>query len=528
MSAIGQFYSLRGTVFLARYRLRQHRPSLDRAISDLQRSATRLPASHPDRPLVLAALSNGLMWRYERAADPGDLDRGIERLREAIASPGVPAAERAGFRGDLAALLRSRFLRSGGMPDLDEAIEAATDAVRHAKDPASAVTNRALALLARYEQTAHLGDLLGALRDARVPVDGPVRAALHRGLRLGVLTEALCTRYQYTDDPEDLAAAIAAGREALDTLSRVDPYRASYAAELSVVLGLSDDPAARDASVAMAEDALRDGSAAEVDHAYRLSTLSMALLMRHLATDRLDDLRRARELAEEALAGTATGHRNRPMLLQRIGLLARRWYDVTSDPAALERGDRAVREALSAVGVDDPVYGPLTCELAELLLRRPDGGAGAAAEARALLVATVRAQGPALTMHNSLRAATRLGELAAAAGDTQDALLGYRRAVELLPTAAWPGLRRAVREARLAGAPRATDAAAQAVHAGDPLLAVELLEAGRSVIWAQQLSMRSDLSRLRAAAPELADRMNEIRGWFERLAAKRVDQAGDR
>lgn len=76
-----------------------------------------------------------------------------------------------------------------------------------------------------------------------------------------------------------------------------------------------------------------------------------------------------------------------------------------------------------------------------------------------------------------------------------------------------------MREARLAEAPRATDAAAQAVRAGDPRLAVELLDSGRSVIWSQQLNLRADLGRLRAAAPALAERLNAIRVWFERPTA---------
>jgi hypothetical protein len=509
---IGQLYSLRGTVRLGRFRLRHHRPSLDLAILYLERSAARLRVSHPDRPLVLAALSNGLVWRYELTSDSADLDGAVDRLREAIASPSATAAERAGFGGDLAAVLLSRFARDGDVADLDEAVDAATVAVQLGEEVNSALTNRALALLARYEETADLADLLGALRDARTPVRGPLQAALHRRLRLGVLVDALGTRYRYTGDEADLAAAVAAGREAMARLSRDDPNRALHATRLSDVLRLSDDAGLRSEAVDQAAEAVRAGSPEHVDHALRISSLSMALLMRHLATDDRDDLRRARDTAGEALAA-GTG-RNRPMLLQRVGLLARRWFDVTGDQAALEHGERAIREALDATATDDPVRGALVCELDELRRRRPDGRDGAA-EVRELLIAAVRDQRAVLSIHNAQRTAIRLGELGAEMGDTAGAMLGYRRAVELLLTAAWPGLRRSVREARLADAPRATDAAAQAVRANEPQLAVELLEAGRSVLWSQQLNMRTDLGRLHAAAPELADRMTAVRGWFE-------------
>jgi tetratricopeptide (TPR) repeat protein len=513
MGFLGQLYALRGTARIARFRLTHHRGSLEPAIRHLSRAAALLPAAHEDRPLVLAGLSNALIWRYELDSAPADLDRAIASLRMAMASPGVSRADRAGFGADLAAMLRSRFVLDGQVRHLDEAVEAATEAVRHAPDPASAITNLAVVLVARYEETARLADLVQALEYARRPVRGPVARALHGGMRLGALVDALSSRYHYTDDPEDLAAAVAAGREALATLSRIDPYRTQYASLLSEVLWRDDDPASRSEAVAVAEDVLRDSDPAGVDHALHLSALSTALFMRYAVAPDPADLERAATMAEKAFAATPAGHRNRPIMLQRIALTAR-FRHLAGDASALERGERALREALTLVEPDNPLWCLLTEGLAGLLLEPPET-AERVAEARELLAAVVRTGTPITTLQHAFRAATRLGEVAAEAGDTEQALVGYRRAVELLPLAAWPGLRRQVREARLAEAPRATDAAAQAVRAGDPMLAVELLEAGRSVIWGQQLDLRTDLTRLRSAAPELADRLNEIRIWFE-------------
>jgi hypothetical protein len=257
----------------------------------------------------------------------------------------------------------------------------------------------------------------------------------------------------------------------------------------------------------------RTTAAEDTDRAYLLSTLSMALLTRHLGTGSRDDLRRARETAAEAFQ-LAYGI-SRPAHLQRLSLLARRWSDISSDVTGLDGTERAIRAALDGIPAGRPIRDALACELAELMLRRPDGRP----EAVELLVATVREPGPSVSLHGAVRAAARLSELAAEDGDTGNALLGYRRAVELLPAAAWPGLRRAVREARLAEAPQATDAAAQAVRAGDRRLAVELLESGRSVLWSQQLDLRTDLTGLEAVAPRPAARLNAIRGWFERPTA---------
>ena len=77
---------------------------------------------------------------------------------------------------------------------------------------------------------------------------------------------------------------------------------------------------------------------------------------------------------------------------------------------------------------------------------------------------------------------------------------------------AWHGLDRTVRQAQLREwAGLAADAAASAVLADHPDSAVELLEQGRSLLWAQALMLRSDLSRLAAAAPGLAQRLDSIR-----------------
>jgi hypothetical protein len=89
---------------------------------------------------------------------------------------------------------------------------------------------------------------------------------------------------------------------------------------------------------------------------------------------------------------------------------------------------------------------------------------------------------------------------------------GFASAVKLLPLTAWHGLPRATREQQLSDVSGlAADAAACAIRAGRPERAVELLEAGRSVLWRQSLNLRTDLTDLTDRAPKLAARMDQIR-----------------
>ena len=82
----------------------------------------------------------------------------------------------------------------------------------------------------------------------------------------------------------------------------------------------------------------------------------------------------------------------------------------------------------------------------------------------------------------------------------------------MLPQVAWHGQDQRTREEHLAGwTGLAADAAACAVIAGQHRRAVELLEAGRSLIWTQELNLRSDLSRLTERDPSLAAELEHAR-----------------
>jgi hypothetical protein len=49
---------------------------------------------------------------------------------------------------------------------------------------------------------------------------------------------------------------------------------------------------------------------------------------------------------------------------------------------------------------------------------------------------------------------------------------------------------------------------------------VDLLEAGRSVLWTLTLNTRSDLRRLRTTRPDLADRINDVRTALDQPIAQ--------
>lgn len=115
--------------------LRYHRfhrvQDLDEAITWLEEGLARLPTAHHDFPAKTVDLSRLLRDRYRRDRVPEDLDRAVEKSREAFAL----AASESGlvtlpmFVSGLADALRDRFEATGDRADLDEAISLSRESV---------------------------------------------------------------------------------------------------------------------------------------------------------------------------------------------------------------------------------------------------------------------------------------------------------------------------------------------------------------------------------------------------------------
>jgi hypothetical protein len=84
-------------------------------------------------------------------------------------------------------------------------------------------------------------------------------------------------------------------------------------------------------------------------------------------------------------------------------------------------------------------------------------------------------------------------------------------AIELLTSVVWRGLNRVAQEQLLIGLRTlAASSAAAAVESGDPARAIELLEAGRSILWQQNIHPRDDLTKLAIVDEKLGQRIAEL------------------
>ena len=106
------------------------------------------------------------------------------------------------------------------------------------------------------------------------------------------------------------------------------------------------------------------------------------------------------------------------------------------------------------------------------------------------------------------------------------ALDAYQQTINLLPHLATLGMHLQARQEALSSSNGlACNAASCAIEAGKLEKAVEFLEEGRGVFWAQSLQLRTPLDQLWGVAPELAKRLQGISNVLEKGSLRDVSRS---
>ncbi|MFD7863610.1 CHAT domain-containing protein [Streptomyces sp. NPDC059783] len=454
-------------------------------------------AEPADRHLAgLLAQAGDRVAAAERHRDAALLRQALHAARAAV--DGIPV--RAGpVRASALALwgmaLRLRYERGGDPADLDAAIGAFREAdaavgSRH-PDRAAVLSALAASLRERHERTGGFEDLLEGVRTARAAVEagGPDG----RGGRLHNLGLALRLRHERTGERADLEEAIAVHREA-------------------VALTPPDD---RDHSL------FQQGLANAWD----------ARFERTSATEDLQARIHALEAAVDSTARTArtvpgtgddaapdSGGRAAADALTRAGALVNlasaltRRYELTTDDEDADRAEDLLRAAAAVLPAQHARHAVIRYQLGLVLAARDRPGAESCLRAAALHASAA----PRLR----LRAARGWGHAAMKDGRPEEAVTAYSAAIARLPALVPRHLHFADAEHALGESGLlAGDAAACALSAGDPALALGLLELGRGVLLGQGMKNGDELAELRVHAPRTADRLMWLR--------TRLDGAGD-
>jgi tetratricopeptide (TPR) repeat protein len=488
-------------------------PDLDQAI-DLNREA--IDATQPgdlDWPNRLANLGTALQVRFERTGQLGDLDEAITVSGAAVDAAAPLHPHRARYLSNLGNALRVRFDRTGQAGDLKRAIAVSQEAVDTAPDGhpdrPRYLSNLGNALRARFERTGRQADLDQAIACFRAAVDATSAERPDLPRHLSNLGAALLVRFGRTGQVTDLDEAIATSRAAVDVTPSAHPFRALYLSNLGNALQdrfrRSGQQADLDEAIAVNRDAVDTSPADHPDRPMRLSNFGSALRLRFERTGNPSDLDVAISRLSQARSTIPVDHPERPAVLSNLGaaLLAR--FRHSGEQSDLDEAIAVTREAIDASPADHPDRALRLANLGTALRLRFER-IRRASDLTAALDA-FREGAAVLTAPPGRRvdAARGWGQCAMLAGEPGSAVAGYATAIELLPLVAWHGLDQPTREHHLRESTGlACDAAAAAIAAGQPARAVELLEAGRSVLWTQALHLREDLAVLRERAPDLA------------------------
>jgi tetratricopeptide (TPR) repeat protein len=562
-----------GIALNARYERTGELSDLDSAVVSFRCALDATPANHPDRAVTLACLCASLRTRFERLGDAADLDRAIAAGHEAVAGTPVGHPSRGAAFSHLGAILAARFERTSNLRDLDEAVAFDREAVAidreavaagAATDPnrGSWLSNLGDHLRARFERTGALTDLDEAIDVGRKAVDATPAGHVNRGAYLSNLSLVLLFQYEFTGDLADLDEAIDVGRKAVDATPAGHVNRGNFLSNLGGALQARFMRTGQEADLDEAIDVGRKAvDATPAGHpiirSKHLPNLAAAHWRRFLRAGQRHDLDKAVYLMLEAEATTPADSPHRGMCLFNLGLTLHTRFERTGNMADLDKAIKAIRQAAAVIPTDHREHAKCLSGLsAALRIRSQSSGdladldeaievgreavemTSAEHPYRAVCLAIVAnaLQGrfeqtgrradrdEALSLWRSaagimsapvgvrVKAARAWGELAADAANHRLAFEGFATAVQLLPRLAWRGVDRATQEYHLAElAGLAVDAAACALEIDQPERAVELLEQGRSILWAQALQTHSDLSGLAEADPELAKRLDKVR-----------------
>lgn len=464
-----------------RYQHFQDPIALDHAAAVCARTDDEYAQLDPEK---LAETSLILVRHAEIHNDEPMLDKTLDLARRAVRQAGDDKRQVIG--SILGVQLTTRYRRSGDLAALDESITLGRSLLAAAtpRRRAEFCADLSAALLYRYEHTGDRADLTEATQLATEGTDdpNPVMAA-HCLLALG---NARNSEFANTEQDEPLDAAIAAFTEA----TRLLPERHSTRPNVQANLAASRyAKAARTRDRALLERALADVGAA-------------------LAARTIEQSRRARWLGQSFAMLRTRAH----------------WTGTTEDlDTAIATGRHAVAAADTAA-----IDLARTCTLlAETLTERQELDPSQDLTDEILGCWRNAAQAPGSPPVDRCLAAAHAGQLAAEAGQWSAALDDYRRAIDLLPRVASRRLDQPDKElflARLQGI--VSNAAACAINAKDPLLALELLEQGRGLVIGEILDNRSDLSDLRRAHPDLAERFEQLRNTLDDYSARSIDLVG--
>lgn len=494
------------TLFMRYYLGRGTLTDVETCQSFLRKALEALSGSHPDRSTALHTLASASAIFYYQTGHLHHLDDAIQYSSGSV----TLRLKRHPGRGDslrlVCNLLMLRHGHLGNMDDLNRALnlsQESLDLTITAFDRMRAVQSHASVLRARHLVTGDMVDLEDAISLYRKALS--LKELMHNTYTLGMLSNlahGLTLLYMITGEPTLLTEIIGYFRQVLEEHTADDYLRSSSAMNLGIALAhqfedLADNAALEEAILIFNLERIKKGGS----HDAVLHHFARCLYHQHscqpLSEGKLDG---AIQYFEAALKLRPIGHPERhTTLLALADALTSRFKT---------RGDS--EDILTVIKLREEVQ----CILPS---GHPDRALVAFGQARQLLLKSSPYSDTCKAIHcllDALRdvhchpqirlaqATSTLKILEGVLGHLEQEVSvatfeSYRLAVALLPRVAFLGLNRRSKLRVLASANElGSFAAARAIQMGQIDAAIEILEEGRAVFWAQHLRLRTQFEAL--------------------------------
>ncbi|KAA5833396.1 CHAT domain-containing protein [Saccharopolyspora hirsuta] len=480
------------------------------------------PRRDQRRAMALIRLANALKLHAQLADSAASDEESIEVFREAARISPANDAATSELLVNLGAALLRRYERGGSADDLDEAIKhlgTGAGALADGDPRRSALCQLARALRLRFREYGDLTDLNSAISEV-VGVLGVLDTG-HPLLGTAIWNLAATTveHVDATGEASQLRRVLRPIAPAVRAMSADDPHRAialtGYATLLRRHFLHGAEAKVLDTAVTAGEAATE--AAAPEQRGAALNALITTLIERFEHNGDSVDLDRAAELAREAAkSGPAAQH----TAWTQLGIVSAHRFRLSTRTRDIETAIELFEQALSAMPVDAPERANVAIHQGRALqsLYQRSGRRRYYRWARKVLMeAAEQNNAPA---DQRLRAAALAGRICAQASRWSEALEAFTCAVDLLPLVTRGKRVVAPPAAQQRWALIAADAAACAVESGEPELAVELLEHGRSAILADFLPTGGELGELHRTHPDLADEVVRLRRLLDRPVAE--------
>ena len=527
-------------VLSKRYEHSGQRADLDESIALSEEALSLLVPSedYSKRSDALNDLALVLIAKYDIGGQMADMDRAIALLKEALETTPRGKNLRGSRLNNLAEAYRTRYAQIGDPTELDEAISLLEEALQEMpaphRDRGVALGNLAHVFKKRYDHLGHLRDLDRAISLDRevmelIPIPNP-----HHPTALCNLADALSTRFDHVGQRADIDEAVESLRQAIRLFSPTEPNTPLTIMSLAVFLftrfSFAEERPDLDESIILYRQALELMPLVHPYYGHALQGLANSLQSRYDLergdpgnTNNRNDLAEAMALLRRALEMSPSSHPRRPSKLSSLANALSRQFRDSGEKQYLDQAFTLYEEVLKLVRPDDPFRASSLNQLGGLYIlayttlnseEHSDKGRYLEGAMENYGLATQSYSESPSRRYNIARKWAGYAD----AHHHPSALEAYDIALQILPQVA--GLSMDVQsrqEALNTGSDGlARNASICAIRNGDCDKAVEFLEAGRAIFWAQVLNLRTPLQALKSVAPNLEQKLRDISAALER------------